>query len=273
MFGIGEFARYLGVSVRMLRHYDALGLLVPAHVDPRSGYRRYSADQLDRGNRLVALKELGFALEQIGPFLDARLSVAELRAMLLLRRAQVSAQIAADQGRLAEIERRLRTIENGEAMSHLEFVTKALPAVRIAELTGSVAAQPEIGPTIGPLFGRLAAALAEDGASLAAPALAWYRAGEDGMECAAAFPVGFDDPTPALARIGARIQTLPAVDRAVTVLHRGGMDGIGETWQALAHHLQAQGYQADGVAREVYLHMPMDDDPATWVTEIQQPIA
>ena len=59
MFSIGDFARHGRVSVRMLRHYDALGLLRPAHVDPVTGYRSYRAAQLSRLNRIVALKELG----------------------------------------------------------------------------------------------------------------------------------------------------------------------------------------------------------------------
>jgi MerR-like DNA binding protein len=46
MFSIGEFARLGGVSVRTLRHYDEIGLLQPATVDPDTGYRGYSADQL-----------------------------------------------------------------------------------------------------------------------------------------------------------------------------------------------------------------------------------
>lgn len=54
MFNIGEFARLGRVSVRMLRHYDALGLLRPARVDPVTGYRYYEARQLSRLNRLLA---------------------------------------------------------------------------------------------------------------------------------------------------------------------------------------------------------------------------
>jgi hypothetical protein len=46
VFAIGEFARHGRVSVRMLRHYDAIGLLRPAHVDPATGYRAYQAAQL-----------------------------------------------------------------------------------------------------------------------------------------------------------------------------------------------------------------------------------
>ena len=70
MLSIGEFARLAGVSVRMLRHYDQLGLLRPERVDPHSGYRRYAAAQLERANQLVALKDLGFTLEQVGVLLD-----------------------------------------------------------------------------------------------------------------------------------------------------------------------------------------------------------
>jgi DNA-binding transcriptional MerR regulator len=55
MFAIGEFARHGRVSVRMLRHYDAIGLLEPVRVDPATGYRFYDASQLSRLNRIVVL--------------------------------------------------------------------------------------------------------------------------------------------------------------------------------------------------------------------------
>ena len=59
MFGIGEFARLGTVSVRTLRHYEEIGLLCPARVDPETGYRCYSPAQLEQLNRIIALKELG----------------------------------------------------------------------------------------------------------------------------------------------------------------------------------------------------------------------
>ncbi len=60
MFSIGDFARHGRVSVRMLRHYDAIGLLRPDRVDAVTGYRYYEGGQLARLNRIVALKDLGF---------------------------------------------------------------------------------------------------------------------------------------------------------------------------------------------------------------------
>ena len=64
MFSIGEFARLGTVSVRTLRHYEEIGLLLPARVDPETGYRCYSPAQLGQLNRIIALKELGFSLAQ-----------------------------------------------------------------------------------------------------------------------------------------------------------------------------------------------------------------
>ena len=72
MLSIGEFARHLGVSVRMLRHYDALGLLIPAHVDPSTGYRHYTAAQLDRGNRLHIVSAHADMIRTLGD-IDSRI--------------------------------------------------------------------------------------------------------------------------------------------------------------------------------------------------------
>src|SRR3712207_9093335 len=101
MLSIGDFARHGRVSVRMLRHYDAIGLLRPAYVDQVTGYRSYDAGQLSRLNRIVALKDLGFTLQQVRSILDDEVSVEELRGMLRLREAELQSQIATDTARLA----------------------------------------------------------------------------------------------------------------------------------------------------------------------------
>ena len=82
MFRIGEFAQIAQVSGRQLRFYDQLGLLRPGHIDAQTGYRYYSIRQLPRLNSILALKELGLSLEQIGPLLKEDISAADLRAML-----------------------------------------------------------------------------------------------------------------------------------------------------------------------------------------------
>ncbi len=66
MFKIGDFSKLSLVSVKTLRYYDELGLLKPARVDEFTGYRYYSASQMPRLNRILALKDLGLSLEQVG---------------------------------------------------------------------------------------------------------------------------------------------------------------------------------------------------------------
>ena len=66
---IGEFSKLSRVSIRMLRHYDEIGLLIPAAVDALSGYRYYRADQLRTAARITALKDMGFSLSAIGEIL------------------------------------------------------------------------------------------------------------------------------------------------------------------------------------------------------------
>ncbi|MDQ3382947.1 MAG: MerR family transcriptional regulator, partial [Actinomycetota bacterium] len=70
MLSIGDLARHTRVSVRMFRHYDTPGLVVPERVDEGTGYRWYAASQIGRVDSLVALKELGFTLEQCRAILD-----------------------------------------------------------------------------------------------------------------------------------------------------------------------------------------------------------
>jgi DNA-binding transcriptional MerR regulator len=89
MFKIGEFSRLSRVSVRMLRHYDQLGLLTPSQTDPFTGYRYYSAQQLPRLNRIIALRDLGFSLEQIAGMLDEELSTTSFWGWKL-KRAEVN---------------------------------------------------------------------------------------------------------------------------------------------------------------------------------------
>ena len=62
MFRIGDFSKVSRVSIRVLRHYDELGMLKPAQVDSQTGYRYYTADQLQRLNRVLAFREMGFPL-------------------------------------------------------------------------------------------------------------------------------------------------------------------------------------------------------------------
>ena len=270
MLTIGDFARHGQVSVRMLRHYDATGLLRPARVDPASGYRFYEAAQFARLNRIIALKNLGFTLEQVAVMLDEKVSAEQLRGMLRLRQAELYSAIAADTSRLAEVEARLRIIEMEGAMPADDVQVKRIPAVRVAELTATAASlEPaSIGPVIQPLYQDLGRRLGRAALVPAGPAIAYYSdaADGDGVLVHAALPV---DADPGSGH-GFEVKDLPEITHAATIVHRGSMDNVLATIQVLARWIEDNGYQSAGTARELYLECP--DDQARWVTELQEPI-
>ena len=106
MWRIGELARMVGVSERSLRHYDKIGLLVPATVDGATGYRWYGVTELARLERIRGLQHLGLSLRQITDVLDApdahlRQALAETVEVLRRDIAAKSAAVAAAEDRLA----------------------------------------------------------------------------------------------------------------------------------------------------------------------------
>src|SRR5512134_3170044 len=120
MIKIGDFARLSQVSGVTLRYYDEMDLLKPVQVDPFTGYRFYSADQLPRLNRILALKDLGFSLEQIKLMLADGLPLEQLRGMLKMQRSQVKQRLSDEQRRLSRIEARLRQIEMENKMPNYD---------------------------------------------------------------------------------------------------------------------------------------------------------
>ncbi len=269
MFAIGDFARHGRVSVRMLRHYDAIGLLRPAHVDPATGYRSYAAAQLTRLNRIVALKDLGFTLEQVSAMLDDEVSVEQVRGMLTLRRAELERAVAESTDRLAQVEARLRTIEDEGRVPAYDVVVKDLPALRVVELTGTAAgfAPEAIGPVVRPLCAELGRRLPAADVTPAGRLTCYYQQlSDDEVVVHAALPasIGTGDLN------GLAVADLPAT-RAATLVHHGAIDGVLPSWQALVRWLDTHGHRSAGPQRELYLEVP--EDPDSWVTELQEPIA
>jgi DNA-binding transcriptional MerR regulator len=257
----------------MLRHYDAIGLLRPAQVDAETGYRHYSAAQFSRLNRIVALKDLGFTLEEVASILDQRVSGEEVRGMLRLRQVQLQRQVADDTARLARVQARLTLIEQEGDSAEDEVQVKQIPAVRVAAMHAVADSfEPQaIEPVITPLYEQLRGHLQQAGLAPAGPAVAWYgdTAGGESIDVHAGVPV------PAVADDLGDVVTLvdlPAIDQAATIVHRGPMTEVTATLQALARWIVLNGYRSTGYNRELYLEYATGRDRSAWVTELQEPI-
>lgn len=110
-FKVGELARRTGLTVRTLHHWDAIGLLVPARRIP-SGHRLYDFDDLDRLQRILSLRQLGFSLDEIAGCLDrsdfSLLAVLDLHVARLRERLEHERRLC---DRLEAVARQLRAAE------------------------------------------------------------------------------------------------------------------------------------------------------------------
>lgn len=272
MFRIGSFSQLTGVTVKTLRYYESVGLLQPAEVDRFTGYRSYTLDQMDRLNRIVALKDLGLTLDEIKRVLNDHPQPAELRGMLRLKRAQVRQSIAAEQARLERIEARLRLIESEGAEPVYPVIVRDVQAQDVLAYRQIVSAPPEIGPLIDRVFDNFTHA----GLKPVAPCVALYYHGEyreHDLDFEIALPVDEHAPESLPLWEDRRMarQTLPAQRVAATQCRMESQIDVFLAYRDLSAWVAAHNQRiAIAPSREVYNVAPAPGEPTTF--EVQCPL-
>ncbi len=272
MFKIGAFSQLTGVTIKALRYYDREGLLKPAEVDRFTGYRYYTVAQIDRLNRILALKDLGLSLDEIGRVLCENPSAAEIRGMLRLKQAQLQQTIDDEQSRLQRVEARLRQIEREGQMPTHEVVVREAAAQRVLAYRAILAGPWEIRP----LFMRVGEALQAGQVEPVGPSLALYHHGEyreHDLDVEVAIPV--TDAAPSSLALDdswvMECRTLAAVQVASTVCQMESQADIYAANRDLGNWIAESGYRlADGPCREVYAQTPCAGEPL--IFEVQLPI-
>ena len=268
MIRIGDFSKLSRISVKTLRYYDEMGLLQPVQVDPFTGYRLYEYSQLSDLNRILALKELGFSLEEIGRLLDDGLSVEQMRGMLKLRETEARQRVKEEAERLERIRTRLKQIEQENGMSRYEVVIKKVEEIKTASVRDVIPLPSEQGGLWGELEGYLAMSRVHPvGACFTLYHDDEFKERDWDLEVCEPIETGFDES----ARV--KVQTLPAATLACT-LHNGPFVTISEAYNAIGKWITDNGYRITGPCREVYLRPSTNgsqNDPET-VTEIQFPV-
>lgn len=271
MLKIGDFSKLSQVSLKALRFYDEIGLLKPSQTDRFSGYRYYTVDQLPRLNRILALKDLGFSLDQIGQILNEDLSVAELRGMLRLKKAEVEQVMENERVRLDRIEARLRQIEQENTMTKYDVVLKKIQPITVVSVRDVIPTYGDIGGLIEEVF----AFVGKHGLQPAgAPFSIWHDHGfkETHVDAEMAVPVNaaMANALPAEGRV--KISQMPEAEMAC-VIHQGRYDEFSLAYTAIGEWIEANDYRICGKNREIYLAGPESSpDPANYVTEIQFPV-
>jgi DNA-binding transcriptional MerR regulator/effector-binding domain-containing protein len=274
MFRIGEFSQIARVSGRLLRYYDSIGLLRPDRIDPATGYRYYSAGQLPRLNRILALKDLGLSLDQVARMVDDKISPAEIRGMLALRKAELEQSLAQEQARLRNIESRLLQIEEQGSLADYDIIVKSAPAQPFLAVRGVF---PDLDGVVETL-----AAVARTVTARVSPQVRdklIVVAHSDFDDAALDLEIGFGllrDLNKRVALPGnlemAPVE-LPAAETLATVVRSGPLHQSHLAFGALGVWMEANGYRVCGPCREVFLDVPFQTpQQQDLVMEIQFPV-
>ena len=276
MFQIGEFSRIGRVTIETLRHYDALGLLKPAKVDPFTGYRYYTARQLQSLNRIVALKEVGLSLEEIARILQDDLTVEELRGMLKAQLALADSALETAQLRRERILARLNNLTLEENMPAYEVTLKSVEALAIAAIREKVPAIEQMPQRCSEMFNTIAGWMAANGLPFGPPLTIYHNEGytcEDiDTECGFIIAVKeIDQVTRPAGPIVVR--QMEAIPHAATTIATDDfyqkVDGLKPAYNALGQWIEDHGYRIVGAPRELYYGSPEKGD---FTAEIQFPV-
>ena len=133
MFKIGEFSKLTQVTVRMLRHYDQTGLLKPAKINPISGYRMYSVDQIPLLNKIIYLRDSGFQISEIKEALQAE-DPSSLEELLDKKYAAILHTIETEKMRLKKIEIAKNELSGSNGELHYQVSIKSVPSFRVLSI-------------------------------------------------------------------------------------------------------------------------------------------
>ena len=275
MFKIGEFSKIAQVSGRLLRYYDDIGLFKPQHIDTWTGYRYYTADQLPRLNRILALKDLGLSLDRIQQLLDQDISTNDIRRLYLEHKAELEQSIRDELVRLQQVQLRLNQLDHQEQDWMPDVVIKHVPAqfmlaYRDTQLTSERLYQ------LFDMLSQHASKRAAETSSYGCLLTVLYSdifTPEAAMDLEIGFLLTNERVKPLTIAddITLTVRELPGVERMATSIHRG----LGDhpiTYNALGRWLEQHHYRIVGPGRELLLEYYDPAEPETCMMEIQFPV-
>jgi DNA-binding transcriptional MerR regulator len=258
-----------------LRYYDSIGLLRPVRIDPATGYRYYSADQLPRLNSILALKDLGLSLDQIAKMVDDRIAPDEIRGMLMLKKAELEQSLRAEQSRLRHIESRLKQIEEQGALADYDVVVKRVPAQPYLAVRSEFAGMPG---AVAMLKTVLSATRRAVPAEARGPLIVVAHSDFDDETLDLEIGIGLTEERKLRVPLPDKLEMtrteLPAIELSAAVVRGGPTYQAHLAFGALGVWMEANGFTIAGPCREVFLEPPFQPpDEEHSVIEVQFPVA
>lgn len=263
LYKIGMFASMNRVTVKALRHYDEQGLLKPAFVEGESGYRYYLLNQVEPLHQILALKNMGFSLEEIKYIQQGHSS----RKVMQTKKSQILKDIADLTNRLAQLETYL--LEEEVDLS-TPVLVKSLPEIIAATMTVTIDSYDDLFtlmPQMGGEMERL-------GCVCALPEYCFIQYLENGPKeekilieaCEAVTQKREDSDL-------VQFKVIPQVEEAACIFHKGDYYSFSESYRKVLKFIDENGYEICGNIRESHIDGVWNkESPKDWLSEVQIPI-
>lgn len=262
MFSIGEFSLISRLSIKTLRYYHQIGLLMPVQVNEENGYRFYNNESLRTVDRLIQLKEMGFSLKEIAEIMED--PQTNLEQWMKKKERQIQDKIALLSQQRELISQWKERIDQNSLIPQEEIKLLELKAENYlyVELTGSY-------DEIGRGFDQI---LRIGSSYIAGPCFALYHQLEY-MEEDARMDACFITHSPVKLRNLNSGELKPR--KALSLIHRGPYHRLGNAYKRLLEHCKEMKYNILLPIREIYHKGPGMEgwgDPGKYLTEIQMQI-
>ena len=278
MFRIGDFSNLAQVSIRALRHYDELKLLEPAFIDDQTDYRYYTVEQLPKIHRIVALKDMGFSLQEIQDLVRDSLSLNELKEMLERKQHEVNAKLRAEQERLMLLEARLKQIELEAEKPAYDITLKKVPPLTLLSKRQTVPHIVQMSTFCTQLFTELFAFVDAQKLSFTGhPFILYHTDGFTLENIEVEVCVTLDAESLQRLELADKPFTtrkLSGTKQMASLMHHGYFHELDRAAQALLLWMGENGYHSAGAAREIHLSGPITQTgkSSPVVVEIQIPV-
>ena len=269
MLKIGDFSKLSRVSIRMLRHYDEIGLLKPVRIDPESGYRYYTAEQLPVIGRINALKDMGFSLAAIGELLPCYDDREALKRHLRYKQAELQSLWEQTAYRLRLLDTAQKRLRKEDVTMNYDVIIKTFPARCAATVRMVIPSYEHEGMLWNILMEEIAPLHVTDGDPCYCCAFFHdkeYREADVDVEVTKDVKGAYPDTA------HVRFRMLPEVTVACATC-KGSyaqMDGINA---AIAAWVADNGFTFDGPMFNIYHVSPHEtSNPDEYVTEVCYPV-
>lgn len=269
MLKIGDFSKLAQISIRMLRRYDALGLLTPEHVDAFTGYRYYSEAQLPVAVRITALKDMGFRLAAIPEILRRYGDPEALSAFLTQKQTELKAEAEETVYRLKLLETAIERLGKDDGTMNYDVTLKQMPERQVASVRQVIPAYDQehiLWNTLQRETAHLQLQVADPCYSLAVYHDEGYKESDVDVEIQIAVTGSYQDTE------HVRFKTVPAIQIA-SATYQGSYEKITEANEAVACWVRDNGYEFDDAAFSIYHVSPAQtQNPEELVTEVCYPV-